>query len=60
MKSALAVDVSLDLVQRWLKTVYPLADMIHVPMALLPTVVKPNLMAPRKEVFVRFLKREDF
>src|SRR5271156_4620369 len=50
MKSASAVDVPLDLLQRWLKTVYHLADIIHLPVALVPAVVKTNLMAPRKDV----------
>ena len=49
MKSAFAVDAPLGLLQRWLKTVYLLADIIHVAVALEPTVVKPNLTAPRED-----------
>ena len=40
------IDFGMDagLRQRRLKTVYPLADIIHVAVALVPTVVKPNLL----------------
>jgi hypothetical protein len=50
MKTVFAVDVPFDLLQRWLKTVYSLADIIHVPMALVVAVVKQSLIAPRKDV----------
>jgi hypothetical protein len=49
MKSTSAAHVASDLLQRWLKRVNLLADIIHVSTKLVPKVQPPNLMAKGKD-----------
>ncbi len=49
MKSASAAKVAFDLLQRWLKSVTFLADIIHVSTKLVPKVHPPNLMVQGKD-----------
>jgi len=48
MRSAFVAGMLSKLLERWLKTDYVVADIVHVPIKLVPKVQLANQMAPGK------------